>query len=146
MVPENQVQAVENDVFARLENHAAPVRDKILAPGLNSLTDEEWRIWGIYVNAVAFRTPEALELARGKAPAALDEMLDQMGHLYPALRGNNPETTAREWLQNHRAQDLAADPFCRALGFLLARDRYPYGPKPRTRGFAEAWRDASLAK
>src|SRR4051812_42698587 len=68
LVPNDQVQAVENEVFGRLEDQAAPVRDKILADGLNSLSDEEWRTWGSYVNAIAFRTPEALELARKKAP------------------------------------------------------------------------------
>ena len=68
MVAEDQVETVERTVFGRLEDRAALVRDKILAASLNSLTDEEWTIWGTYVNAVAFRTPEAIAMASGRSP------------------------------------------------------------------------------
>lgn len=107
LVHDDQVHAVESNVFGRLEDRAVVARDKILATGLDSLTNDERQTWGIYVNALAFRTPEALQMARNKAPYALDHMVEQLGHLYPALRGNNPEATAKEWLENHRAGELA---------------------------------------
>jgi Protein of unknown function (DUF4238) len=107
LVDPADVHKVEDEVFGVLETKAAPVLDRLQAGQLKELSPDEFLVWAQYVNALAFRTPEALDLARSKAPDILQAELGRAIPEFDALKGDAPEKTLLEWTQNRRPESLA---------------------------------------
>lgn len=94
-------QALETKFMARIDDVAAPILDKLLAGGLPNLTGAERSDFTRFVLSLRARHPGAVTLSKSEGERALSYELDRDPEQYLAIKGDEPASNLREFLEQN---------------------------------------------
>lgn len=119
--PSGDRQAVEREVFAKIDAAAAPVLRK-LTETRDQPTDEEAATWVQFLQSLHIRVPANVWRVRNEAPTALAALLAQPDEDFDRLKGHHPAAHPAEFLQME-APHVLADAGARLLPLLVGNEQ-----------------------
>ncbi len=100
-------QRIENAVFANaIELQADKVLSKLNSTGLSSLTFDERQWWAVFLNSSVIRLPHILEKIEGRVQDSVMAGFVEAQAEYEALKGDSPQKTLFQWVQEHCPQEI----------------------------------------
>lgn len=101
-LPANDQQWVERKIMSeQVDGPAASVFQRLLNGELSQLNSDERSAWVRFILAQWIRTPDAINSLRKNSEIALIAALEKDPEEYAEIRGDAPETTLVDWIENH---------------------------------------------
>ena len=101
-LPQPEQQWVEQEIMSKVvDGPASLVLQRMRAGELANLSADEMSVWVRFILAQWIRSPTDIAKLRREGSAALLRALEANPEEYEILRGDAPETTLVEWVQNH---------------------------------------------
>ncbi len=76
-------QEIETEFFARVDDAASQVQEKLVNHGLASLTDADRRSWAVFVNSLLERSPKRIRELQGSAAGVIDTTIARFEQAHP---------------------------------------------------------------
>jgi hypothetical protein len=84
-----------------IDDPAAVVHAKMLSKGVNELSLEDKKAWSPFLISLMLRGPSMIQHIREHGREILSAGLDKDPDEFLSARGEDPETTLREWVEKH---------------------------------------------
>jgi len=98
---------VERDFWGpHIDDPAAKLHAKMLSEGISGLSLEDKQVWSPFLVSLMLRAPAMIRHIRKRGRELLSASLDRDPEEYLAKRGEDPEKTLREWIENHAPDTL----------------------------------------
>lgn len=117
-VPKEKVHAVEQKVFGTIDGRAAQILDLLIERGATALDYESRQFWALYLNASVARVPHNVSAISKQARELLVKILSEPDEAFNAAKGDAPEATLLEWVENHAPAQLSNSGMMALTSFL----------------------------
>lgn len=103
---EPDVQVERDFLGPHIDDPASVVHAQLLSHGVSNLTREEKMTWSPFLISLLLRAPPMIAHLRKRGREILSAGLDVAPEEYLVVRGTEPETTLRGWVEKHQPDVL----------------------------------------